>query len=144
MEKRGSYGKPKNDMSKAKQSDIKREAVKHILNDFLDGAQHSTIVSRLQEDAYDIGFKYTKYSAQKLIDEARKQIVADYKQEIATLRERFVAMYMDIFTEAKQCGQYQASLKAMEQMTKLLGLNEPDRQEVTFKDITIDFGFDEG
>lgn len=141
MEKRGSYGKPKNDMSKAKQCDIKREAIKCILNDFLDGATHSTVVDKLANDYYGIGFQYTRYSAKKLIEEARKMMKKDFNNEVAGMKERIFNMILDVYTDSKEAGNHHASLKALEMINRMFGLNEPDKQEVTFKNVSVDFGF---
>lgn len=139
---REKFGKPKNDGSKAKQSDIKREAIKCILNDFLEGATHSNIVEKLTNDYYDLGFSYTTYSAKKLIDEARKTLKKDYNDEVAGMKERIFNMVLDTYTDARETHNHQSALKALEMINKMFGLNEPEKQEVTLKSVDIDFGFE--
>lgn len=142
MGNRENFGKPKNDGSKARQRDIKREAIKCILNDFLQGATNSVIVEKLTNDDYNIGFKYTKYSAIKLIIEARKILQIDFNNEVAGMKERIFNMILDTYTDARELHNHQSALKAIEMINKMFGLNEPEKQEMTLKSTVIDFGFE--
>lgn len=123
--------------------DRKRAAIRHTINAVLDGATYSVLANNLEEDVYNLNYNYSPMGARKIIREARAIVKEDFKKELPELRERLLSMLLDVYTESKGSGQYQSSLKALEQICKLTGINEPDKQEVTFKDITIDFGFNE-
>lgn len=130
-------------MKDKKSVDRKREAVKRVINDMLNGATNSVLTEKLMNDDYELDFKYTKNGAQHITKEARRILRKDFETERAELRERIFAMYMDVYTEAKEIGQHQSALKALENICKLTGVNEPDKQEVTLNDVVIDFKFDE-
>lgn len=130
-------------MKDKKSVDRKREAVRRVINDMLNGATNSVLTDKLMNDDYNLGFNYTKNGAQHITKEARRILRKDFEEERAELRERLFNMFLDVYTEAKEIGQHQSALKALEDICKLTGVNEPDKQEVTLNDIIIDFKFDE-
>lgn len=130
---------PKNDKSK----DRKLIGAYHTQNAMLNGANHSVLLSNLMEDVYGIGYNYSKSGAEKVIAYARKILKEDFQYELPHLKEKIMAQYYDVYTDAKESGQYQSAIKALENITKLVGLNEPDRKEITLNNVVIDFAFEE-
>lgn len=115
------------------------EAVRHVVNDILDGATYSVLFQKLTEDEYGLDYKYSQSMAQKIITEARKRMKEDYKEALPQMRETLTNICMDILSEAKQIGDRMNALKAVDYVAKLTGAYTPEQKEVTVKEMTIDF-----
>ena len=118
-------------------------AVRHTYNAMLDGGTFTLLVNNLVDDVYELGFNYSKPGAVKVIKKAREILIEDFKRDLPEIKERLLAQYYDLYTESKQVGQYQASIKCLENIAKLVGANAPEEKKVTLENLTIDFGFNE-
>lgn len=119
----------------------RQEAIKNVVNDIIDGATNSVLLQKLQEDCYDIGRKYSSSNAQKIVIEARAILKEDFDKSIKNARETLWNCTMDIYTEAKQMGDFSDALKALQYVGKLSGLDDVHKIDMTLKgDIEINFG----
>lgn len=128
-------------MAKNVGNDILRN---EVYNDILNGATYSVLINKIVNAEYEgcNGFKYTKKSAESIVGRVKQTIREDYKQDREELKERLSTMLFDVYTEAREMGDRQAALKAVEQIAKMTGVNEAQKMEVSQK-VTIDFGFDD-
>lgn len=126
-----------------KSRDRRLLAVRYTYNQMLDGATFSILINNLMDDEYDLGFKYSKSGAEKVVLAARNILREDFENDLPHLKEKILAQYYDIYTEAKNSSQYQSALKALENISKLTGLNEPEKKDVVIRSIDINFGFEE-
>lgn len=118
--------------------------VRHIVNDILDGATRSVIVAKVKEDAYGIGRTYSESQCDKFIREARDIIQQDTLEMIPTMRDDMINRLLDVYTEARERGDSNGALKALDQISKVTGLYEQKLRVEghTTNEIIIDFGFD--
>lgn len=130
---------PKNDRSK----DRKLLAAKHTYNAMLEGATFSILLNNLMEDEYGIGYNYSRGGAEKVIAAARKILRDDFEKDLPHIKEKMIAQYYDIYTEAKNSSQFQSAIKALENVAKMIGLNAPEQKEITLNNVVIDFAFEE-
>lgn len=129
--------------TKNKSSDRRLLAVRYTYNAMLEGATFSILLNNLMEDEYDLGYKYSKGGGEKVIAAARQILKEDFEKDLPHIREKIIAQYYDIFTVAKESSQYQSAIKALENITKIVGLNAPEQKEITLNNVMIEFGFEE-
>lgn len=130
---------PKKPANEDKSSIRKELAIRHIINDLLDGAVFSVIITKLTEDGYEVGKKYCRSTAINMFKEARKRIKADFEEQLPEIKSNLTNMLYDLFTEAKQVGDRMNAIKAIQEIAKLTGAYEAQKQDITIKDLTIDF-----
>lgn len=114
------------------------------MNDILDGATRSVIVSKVKEDAYGIGRTYSEARVDQFIRKAREIIQQDTLEMIPTMRDDMINRLLDVYTDAKKKGDSNGALKALDQLSKVIGLYEQKLRVEghTTNEIIIDFGFD--
>lgn len=115
------------------------QAVRHVYNDILNGATYSVLYNKLIDDDYGLDFNYSQSMAQKIIAKARKRIKEDYKDSLPQMRETLTNMCLDIISEARLIGDRMSALKAIDMVSKFVGCYEPEKKEITVKEMTIDF-----
>lgn len=120
---------------------LREKIINCIYNDIVDGNTYSSILSKLMNDEYGLGRKYSEDRSTKFLAMARKVIKQDYEEQRPQLREQLTATLMDILKDAKKSKDRSNALKAVEQISKLTGCNEPDKIEIK-QELVIDFGFD--
>lgn len=127
-------------------SSVRKEiAIRHVVNDLMDGAVYSVIITKLTEDHYELGKNYNKGTAKQLIAEARKRIKKDFEEQLPEIKSSLTNMLLDLFTEAKEVGDRMNAIKCIQEIAKLTGAYSPTQQEVKVQNITIDFQLtDEG
>lgn len=116
---------------------------KEIYKDIMQGMQFTAIVNKILNNEY-VGCKevhYAKKSAERMVCEVKTMIKKDFEKQRNNLREDLTAILMDILAEARKSQDRSASLKAVEQIAKLTGANEPTKVEAKVENVTIDFGF---
>lgn len=118
--------------------------IRNIVNDILDGATRSVIVSKVKEDAYGIGRIYSEARVDQFIRKAREIIQQDTLEMIPTMRDDMINRLLDVYTDAKKKGDSNGALKALDQLSKVTGLYEQKLRVEghTTNEIIIDFGFD--
>lgn len=117
----------------------KEQAVRCVINDLLDGGMYSAIYIKLTEDKYGLDYKYSASSAQRIITDARKRMKEDYAEALPQFREQMTHMLLDIVTEAREQGDRGNAIRAIQEVCKISGVYEPEKKEVTVKEMTIDF-----
>ena len=127
---------------------IHEMVIRSLVNDILDGATLSVMVTKLTEGLYAPNedakkdYIYTKLYAHRLIKQARDRIKADTDEMIPSLREDALNRMLDVYTECRELGDRMNAIKALDNINKLMGLyeNKVNLQGTISKDITISFG----
>ena len=132
-------------MAKNKEESRSELAIRHLVNDILQGATFSVMEAKLNEDVYNIGHQYSKRVAGRLIKQARQRVAQDTKEMMPHLRNDMLARAMDVYTECREVGDRLSAFKALDQVNKICGLydNSLTLNGNINQTITIDFGFDE-
>lgn len=123
----------------------KQLAIKQIVNDLLNGATRSIIADKLTNDEYGLGRVYKGQCAcDRFIKEAREVIAADMAEQLPSMRNDMMIRLLDVYTDARECGDRGNALKALDQLTKLTGMYEQAlKVDGNLKtEIIIDFGFE--
>lgn len=124
-------------------SQVRQELIiRHIINDIMAGGIYSVIIQKLTEDGYNLGKKYSNSTARNLYTAARKRIKADFDDTLPQIKENLTTMLLDLFTEAKEVGDRQASIKCLQEIAKLTGAYAPIQTESKVETYVIDFNLD--
>lgn len=125
-------------------NETRLEAIKHVINDMIDGATHSVLRQKLEQDAYGLGKKYNDSNALHIIKEARSVIKQDFKEFVSQAREQIWNASMDLFTESKEVGDRATALKTLQYIGKLSGVEDVQKVDVNLNGtLEIDFGLNE-
>lgn len=129
---------------KKNKSKIRREnAIRHIINDLLNGAVYSVLKTKLMEDEYGIGHCYSEDGVYDLVTEARKRIMQDFEEEREHIKSELMARLNDLFTECREVGDRGVALKTLQEIAKLTGAYEPMKiDQKVDEQITIDFNLE--
>ena len=119
----------------------KDEVVNHIYNDICNGATYTNCLNKLMNDDYEVGHKYSESRADKLIQMTRKLIRQDFEEDRKEIKARLYVAIQDVFNECRESNDRSNALKALDQISKLLGLNEPDKIDMRLQNVDINFGF---
>lgn len=130
---------PKKPANEDKSSVRKEIAIRNVVNDLMDGGVYSVIKTKLMEDEYDIGKQYTESSAKNIIKFARARIREDFEEQLPEIKSNLTNILYDLFTEAKEVGDRMNAIKCIQEIAKLTGAYEAQKQDITIKDLTIDF-----
>lgn len=123
----------------------KDEVVNYIYNDICNGATYTNCLKKLMEDCYGVGHCYSESRADRLISVAKKLIRKDFEEDRKEIKGRLYVALQDVFNECREWNDRGNALKALDQISKLLGLNEPEKIDMKLQNVTIDFGLnDEG
>ena len=98
----------------------------------------------MKNDEYGMGRSYAENSADRFIRQARDIIAADMAEQLPSMRNDMMVRLLDVYTDARECGDRGNALKALDQLTKLTGMYEQTlKVDGNMKtEIIIDFGFD--
>ena len=120
-------------------------AVRHCVNDILNGATWSVMTKKLQEDEYGLGHCYSHCQTDRIIQEARQRIKEDTDEMMKSLKEDMIARTLDVYSEARELGDRLSALKALEQLNKMFGFyeNKLKVEGNVNSNVTINFGFNE-
>ena len=134
-------------MGKSSQHDKSRHemAVRHCVNDILNGGTWSVMAKKLQEDEYELGYCYSRCQTARILQEARKRIKDDTDEMMKTLKEDMIARTLDVYSEARELGDRFSALKALEQLNKMFGFyeNKLKLEGNINSNVTINFGFND-
>ena len=76
---------------------------------------------------------------------AKKLIRKDFEEDRKEIKGRLYVALQDVFNECREWNDRGNALRALDQISKLLGLNEPEKVDMKLQNVTIDFGLnDEG
>lgn len=119
-------------------------AVRNVINDILNGATYSVLKAKLMEDAYELGYKYSKGQVDRIVREARDVIKKDTEEQLPYLKEDMLARVLDVYTESRELGDRMNALKSLEMINKMFGLyQEKIKVDADIKqEVIIDFGYD--
>lgn len=121
----------------------KDEVINHIYNDICNGATYTNCLKKLMNDDYEVGHCYSESRADRLISEAKKLIRKDFEEDRKEIKGRLYVALQDVFNECREWNDRGNALRALEQISKLLGLNEPEKVDMRLQNVDINFGFDE-
>lgn len=125
----------------------KQNAIKYVYNDILDFASWSVIKSRLMEDYYNLGIKYSESSVADIYNAAMKQIKDDFAKQKDELSEKLAATITDVASMGKENRDGRLVLLATDRLMKLFGIGQDaNKANISIAtpdtDIKIDFGLD--
>lgn len=89
-------------------------------------------------EKYDIERQKANYYYVKAVQDLEETDARYYDRLRSAQRERLET----IITGAIAKRDYIGAVKAIAEMNKMLGINEPDKKEIEFKDTTIRFNFE--
>ena len=121
-------------------------AIKNVYNDFCQGATYSNVMDKLINDDYNIGFKYTPKSTERLIHAAYQMIREDFAKDRETLQAKLIATCNDILGNAVEAKNGKLALEAVDRIAKLGGLYNQTQTQVNILgkgDMVIDFKLDD-
>ena len=121
-------------------SSIRKEiAIRHVVNDLMDGGVYSVIKTKLMEDYYELGKKYTEGTSKQIIKLARARIKEDFAEQLPDIQASLTNMLYDLYTEAKEMGDRMNAIKCIQEIAKLTGAYSPQKVEAKVENIVIDF-----
>lgn len=124
----------------------KKELVYRIAKDIVNGLSRSKVVKKMKDDGYYMSFKtseYTDGSMSTAYDDAVKMLKVEFDGKKDELRNVVYERYLNLYNEALQANDRTNALATLKEMTRMLGLNEPELYNIKEdKRIIIDFGFD--
>lgn len=111
--------------------------------DFLKGVLPSEIKRKLTDGVYGPK-KYTDAQAKHLMEAIRKKIHEDFEEDKPLIKDKLYATLNNLLQNSVDSNDRKNSLKIVENLMKLTGASEPERQEIDINGtIDIDFGFDD-
>lgn len=133
---------PKEPANENKSAIRKEMAIRHVVNDLINGGVYSVVKIKLMEDEYGLGYKYKEGTAKGIIKFARKRIKEDFEEQLPEIKANLSTILMDIITEAKDMGDRHAAIKAVQEVAKLTGAYSPQQIEAKVENYVIDFKLD--
>lgn len=116
---------------------------RYVANDILNGGTQATLVQKITEDVYGVGYTLNVHSAKDLIAKVRRQLKEDWESERQELKEIQLQRMLDLYTESRLAFDRYNALNVLKEINKMVGLNEPEKIEAKIDgSITIDFGFE--
>lgn len=117
-----------------------------VAKDILKGATQIKLIQKINKDAYGLGIKLPKDSAENLISKTRKELREDWIEERKGLQEIQLQRLMDLYEESREANDRYSALNTMKEINKMVGLYEAEKIKVDASingSIEIDFGFSE-
>lgn len=128
---------------KINHSKHRRMLARHsVLNDMLNGATRSIAIDKLQNDGYSLGYNFSYETAKDIYEEAMRQIKKDFEAERSWIKDSLLSKWMDIYTDARERVDLTNANKALDYIAKMTGAYEPEKAEISIKQIDIDFGLE--
>ena len=131
---------------KARPKFDREELVQLIVCDILNGMSRYRVLLKLKRDQYE-DFKSSEFSRSKqydLVQEAYECCKIPLAEDRQKQRELFIARYEDILEECRDSRDRQNAIAALKEMSRLLGLYEPDKVDVKANvNVDISFGLED-
>lgn len=131
---------------KARPKFDREELVQLIVCDILNGMSRYRVLLKLKRDQYE-DFKSSEFSRSKqydLVQEAYECCKIPLAEDRQKQRELFIARYEDILEECRDSRDRQNAIAALKEMSRLLGLYEPDKVDVNANvNVDISFGLED-
>lgn len=123
------------------------ELIYRITSDIIEGANRETVVRKMKNDKYNMSFKtsdYTDNTIIKMYKEAHRWLKVEQEGDKDQLRNVFYERYLNLYKNSLQANDRTNALATLKEMTRMLGLNEPDKLNIKEdRRIIIDFGFED-
>ncbi len=124
----------------------REELVQLIYIDIINGVSRYQILLKLKRDQYE-GFESSKFSRSKqydLIQEAFENCKIELKEQKEQQKELMYQRLLDVYQECRDARDRQNAISALKELKKLMGLDDPDKVDVTGDlKVNISFGIEE-
>ena len=135
-------------VSRSEKLEIQRRLlVDEIAADIVNGVAKSDILTKLREGIYRYATRPLKYvQSYEWYNKALAKFKIDNEDSLEEKRQIMYSRYENIYREAVEQGNGIVAKNTLDSMMKFFGLETPapQRQDVTIKNINLDFGFDDG
>lgn len=122
------------------------ELIYRITSDIIEGANREFVVRKMKNNEYNMSFKTSEYADNtiiKMYKEAHRWLKVEQDGDKDQLRNVFYERYLNLYKNSLQANDRTNALATLKEMTRMLGLNEPEKLNIKEdRRIIIDFGFD--
>lgn len=123
------------------------ELIYRITSDIIEGANRETVVRKMKNNEYNMSFKTSDYAdntIMKMYKEAHRWLKVEQEGDKDQLRNVFYERYLNLYKNSLQANDRTNALATLKEMTRMLGLNEPEKLNIKEdRRIIIDFGFED-
>lgn len=123
------------------------ELIYRITSDIIEGASRGTVVRKMKNNEYNMSFKTSEYADNtiiKMYKEAHRWLKVEQEGDKDQLRNVFYERYLNLYKTSLQANDRTNALATLKEMTRMLGLNEPEKLNIKEdRRIIIDFGFED-
>lgn len=123
------------------------ELIYRITSDIIEGANRETVVRKMKNNKYNMSFKtsdYTDNTIIKMYKEAHRWLKVEQEGDKDQLRNVFYERYLNLYKISLDANDRTNALATLKEMTRMLGLNEPEKLNIKEdRRIIIDFGFED-
>ena len=123
------------------------ELIYRITSDIIEGANRETVVRKMKNNEYNMSFKTSDYAdntIMKIYKEAHRWLKVEQEGDKDQLRNVFYERYLNLYKNSLQANDRTNALATLKEMTRMLGLNEPEKLNIKEdRRIIIDFGFED-
>lgn len=123
------------------------ELIYRITSDIIEGANRETVVRKMKNNEYNMSFKTSDYADNtitKMYKEAHRWLKVEQEGDKDQLRNVFYERYLNLYKNSLQANDRTNALATLKEMTRMLGLNEPEKLNIKEdRRIIIDFGFED-
>ena len=124
------------------------ELIYRITSDIIEGASRGTVIRKMKNNEYNMSFNTSEYADNtiiKMYKEAHRWLKVEQDGDKDQLRNVFYERYLNLYKNSLQANDRTNALATLKEMTRMLGLNEPEKLNIKEdRRIIIDFGFDNG
>ena len=119
----------------------KDDFINKIIKLLVKGYTHHQIHQSLIKDEYKWGSDlWSKTKRYAYINEAYQEIKENLTAKKEDLANRVLTMFFDIYADSKKAKDRQSQIKALAEIKKLTGLDEPEKIDIT-QDISVNINF---
>lgn len=123
------------------------ELIYRITSDIIEGANREFVVRKMKNNEYNMSFKTSEYADNtiiKMYKEAHRWLKVEQDGDKDQLRNVFYERYLNLYKNSLQANDRTNALATLKEMTRMLGLNEPEKLNIKEdRRIIIDFGFED-
>ena len=123
------------------------ELMYRMASDIIEGANRETVVRKMKNDEYNMSFKTSEYADNTILrmyKEAHRWLKVEQEGDKDELRNIFYERYLNLYKNSLQANDRTNALATRKEMTRMLGLNEPEKLNIKEdRKIIIDFGFED-
>lgn len=123
------------------------ELIYRITSDIIEGANRETVVRKMKNNEYNMSFKTSDYAdntIMKMYKEAHRWLKVEQDGDKEQLRNVFYERYLALYKNSLRANDRTNALATLKEMTRMLGLNEPEKLNIKEdRRIIIDFGFED-